>query len=243
MSTDHITHAATAAATIALPLVRSPVELHSGDRMSREEFHKLYEQMPEDFKAELIGGIVYVASPLRLSHGEPHARLVMALSIYAGRTPGVQASDNTTVMLGDDGEPQPDLFLRILPDYGGQSSTTADEYVLGAPELIVEVAHSSQAIDLHAKKEMYAKYGCKEYIVACIREQQLRWFDLAADKELSPDSAGILRTGTFPGLWLNGPALFANDFDQLMATLEQGLATPEHSAFVQQLSAAHAKRK
>ena len=32
--------------------------------MNREEFHRLYEQTPEGFKAELIGGIVYVASPL-----------------------------------------------------------------------------------------------------------------------------------------------------------------------------------
>ena len=44
-------------------------QLHSGDRLSREEFHRIYEQMPEDFKAELIGGIVYVASPMRLPHG------------------------------------------------------------------------------------------------------------------------------------------------------------------------------
>ncbi len=47
-------------------------ELYSGDRMSRAEFHPLYKQMPEDFKAELIGGTVYVASPLKLKHGTSH---------------------------------------------------------------------------------------------------------------------------------------------------------------------------
>ncbi len=244
MSTEHALDAAAAAAGAAVPLLaRSSVELHSGDRMSREEFHRLYEQTQEDFKAELIGGIVYVGSRVRVSHGEPHALLSAVLIAYASRTPGTEASDNTTVMLGDDGEPQPDLFLRVLPEYGGQSSTTPDDYVLGAPELIVEVAHSSQAIDLHAKKEMYAKYGGREYIVACLREKELRWFDLAAGNELSPDATGILRPSVFPGLWLNGPAIFALDYAPLMATLEQGLATPDHGAFVQQLTAAHANSK
>ena len=32
------------------------MELHTGDRMNREEFHRAYLQTPEGFKAELIGG-------------------------------------------------------------------------------------------------------------------------------------------------------------------------------------------
>jgi Uma2 family endonuclease len=238
MATDHVTEATTAAGFSTVPLVaRPPVELHSGDRMSREEFHRLYEQTSKNFKAELIGGIVYVASPLSLTHGEPHLLLSAVLAAYVGRTPGTQASDNTTVMLGDDGEPQPDLFLRVRPDHGGQSSTTDDDYVLGAPELIVEVAHSSRAIDLHAKKDMYSQYGVREYVVASVREKELRWFDLAAGNELAPDAAGIHRAGVFRGLWINGAALFANDYAQMMATLDQGLASPEHAAFVRALAA------
>jgi len=222
---------------LAVPPGRPPVELYNGDRMSRDEFHRLYEEAPEDFKAELIGGTVYVASPLKLGHGEPHLLLGVALAAYANRTLGVQASDNTTVVLGNDAEPQPDLLLRILPEYGGQSSTTGDDYVQGAPELIIEIAHSSQAVDLHAKKNDYARYGVREYLVACVREHRLRWFDLAKGEELQPDSAGIYRIGVFPGLWINGPALFAHDYGELMKTLEQGLSSEEHAAFVRQLAA------
>jgi len=226
---------------VVAPPRRPPVELYNGDRMSREEFHRLYEGAPEDFKAELIGGTVYVASPLKLAHGEPHLLLGVALVVYASRTPGVRASDNTTVLLGDQAEPQPDLLLRILPEYGGQSSTTKDDYVKGAPELVVEVAHSSQAVDLHDKKDDYARHGVREYLVVCVREQELRWFDLAAGKELQPDAAGIHRIQTFPGLWVNGPALLAQDYRALMQTLEEGLATPEHAAFVSELAARRAK--
>ncbi len=222
---------------VVVPPRRPPVELYSGDRMSREEFHRIYETAPEDFKAELIGGTVYVATPLKLAHGEPHLLLGVVLVAYVSRTPGVQASDNTTVVLGEEAEPQPDLLLRILPEYGGQSSTTKDDYIKGPPELVIEVAHSSQAVDLHDKKEDYARHGVREYLVVCIREQQLRWFDLIAGEELQPDKASIYRIHTFPGLLINGPALLAHDYASLMRTLEEGLASTEHAAFVAQLAA------
>lgn len=206
--------------------------------MSREEFHRVYEQMPEDFKAELIGGIVYVASPLKRRHGTNHLPLGSLFFAYEGTTPGVESSDNTTILLGDESEPQPDLFLRILPEYGGQSKTTADDYILGAPELHAEVAHSSRAIDLHGKLDDYSRYGVLEYLVVCLREQQLRWFDLRTKKELQPDADGVYRIRTFPGLWIHGAALLAKDHQGLMATLQQGLATEEHAAFVRRLAAA-----
>lgn len=226
---------------VVAPSRRPPVELYNGDRMSREEFHRLYERAPEDFKAELIGGTVYVASPLKLGHGEPHLLLGMLLALYVRRTPGVRASDNTSVVLADDSEPQPDLLLRILPEFGGQSSTTNNDYVKGAPELIVEIAHSSQAVDLHDKKDDYARHGVREYLVVCTNEQRLVWFDLAAEKELQPNEERVYRIQTFPGLWINGPALFGQDYETLITTLDEGLATPEHAAFVQGLAVHTAK--
>lgn len=217
-----------------------PVELHTGDRMTREEFHRLYEQTPPDFKAELIGGIVYVSSPMKLRHGTNHLPLGTLFFAYEGHTPGVECGDNTTILLGEDGEPQPDLFLRILPGFGGQSQTTDDDYVLGPPELTAEIAHSSRAIDLHAKRDDYQRYGVLEYLVLCLRERQLRWFDLRNDGELQPDADGIYRMQSFPGLWIDAAAVLAKDYRRMMATLEQGLATPEHAEFVQRLAAARA---
>lgn len=242
MSTEHLYDPTTGQPLLAqLSLGARSIELNSGDEMTREEFHRIYEQKPEDFKAELIGGIVYVASPLRISHGQPHALLSAPLVAYQGRTLGVEVSDNTTVILGEDCEVQPDLLLRILPEFGGQSRTNEDDYVEGPPEFVIEVALSSRAIDLHAKRRQYARYGVREYLVLCAKERQLRWFDLAAGKELQPDAAGIYRIQTFPGLWFNGSALLAQDYPKLMQTLEEGLATPEHAAFVRQLAGRRAK--
>ena len=211
-------------------------ELHTGDRMTREEFHRVYLDMPADFEAELVGGIVYVASPLKRRHGTNHLPLGTLLFAYEGSTPGVESGDNTPILLGEEGEPQPDLYLRILPECGGKSRTTDDDFVAGAPELIAEITHNSRSIDLHAKKDDYARYGVREYLVVCLQEQRLRWFDLDAGQELHADGDGVLRMRVFPGLWVDGPALLAKNYQRMMATLEGGLATPEHAAFVEGLT-------
>lgn len=213
------------------------LEMYNGDRMTQAEFHRIYSQMPKNFRAELIGGIVYVASPLKRRHGTHHIFLGAIIVAYQGNTPGTEAGDNVTVILGEEGEPQPDLFLRILPEFQGQSATDEDDYIVGAPELLVEIALTSQAIDLHTKRQDYQRYGVLEYLVATLREQRLYWFDLRADRELAPDADGVYRIRTFPGLWLHAEALFARDYQRSMAVLNQGLASPEHAAFVELLKA------
>ncbi|HZL37501.1 MAG TPA: Uma2 family endonuclease [Tepidisphaeraceae bacterium] len=217
------------------PLRHAPLELQTGDRMRREEFHRVYEQTQEDFKAELIGGIVYVASPLRIGHGKPHLLLGSAFAAYESATAGVDTSDNTTVLLGDDSEPQPDLYLRILPEYGGQSRTAPDDYVSGPPELIAEVALSSRSIDLHGKRDDYTRHGVLEYLVLSPAEPRMYWFDLRNGQELPAPADGVYKMRAFPGLWIDSAALFAKDYAKLMATLQQGLATAEHAAFVKRL--------
>jgi Uma2 family endonuclease len=218
------------------------LELHTGDHLTQAEFHRIYEQTPEDFRAELIGGIVYVASPLKIQHGKNHTPLSTLFFVYESATCGVECGDNVTVILGEDGEPQPDLFLRILPEYGGQSRNK-DDYVFGGPELAGEIANSSRSIDLHAKKNDYARYGVLEYLVLCLRERRLRWFDLHANQELSADADGVIRIRCFPGLWIDVEALLARDARRLLATLDEGLGTPEHEAFVRQLSASKKKKR
>jgi Uma2 family endonuclease len=218
------------------------MELHTGDRMSQAEFHRIYERMPENFKAELIGGIVYVASPLKRQHSNPHVLLATVFGTYVLNTLGVESGDNGTVLLGEKSEPQPDLYMRILPEYGGQSRTTKDDYVQGAPELVAEIALSSRALDLHAKRYDYTRYGVREYLVLSLHEGRFYWFDLQADRELEPDDDGVIRVRCFPGLWIDVEALLTQQ-RRMMAVLEQGLATPEHTTFVQSLAQAAARRR
>ena len=225
--------------TATLTRPKSRIEsLHNGDRMSREEFHARYRQLSEDVDAELIGGVVFMAAAMRRRHGTNHLPLGTLFFAYESHTPGTESGDNTTILLGDDGEPQPDLYLRVLPECGGQSRTTPDDWLEGPPELVAEIAHSSRSIDLHAKRDDYARYGVREYLVLSLEDSKLYWFDLTKDELLAPEADGILRLRTFPGLWIHEAALFAKDFPQLMSTLQLGLATQQHSAFVTQLQTA-----
>ena len=65
-----------------------------------------------------------MSSPVSVEdHGTPHAALMMPLSLYWTFTPGVCAGDNSTLRLDPDNEVQPDGFLFIEPECGGQVKT------------------------------------------------------------------------------------------------------------------------
>lgn len=213
----------------------------NGDRMDQKTFHELYKKTPDGFKAELIGGIVYVASPTTSRHGRPHARIVYWLSVYSDHTPGTDTLDNTTNVLGAESEPQPDACLLVEPEYGG-STTDTDGYVTGPAELVAEVAYSSAAFDLHAKRIEYEQAGVREYLVAVVETQTVEWFTRGRRGfvPLKADAGGTLRSKVFPGLWLDTAAVFARSPRRLMTVLQQGLATPEHVAFVKKLEARRA---
>ncbi len=139
----------------SIPVSNGAPLLENGDRMKQPEFHKRYLACPEGIIFELIGGTVYMASPLRYPHGSYTQLLSGVFVVYAAGTPGVEGADNATVILGEESEPQPDSALRLLPEYGGQSYVDEDEYLVGAPELLSEVAYSSRAIDLNQKRDDY----------------------------------------------------------------------------------------
>lgn len=209
--------------------------LESGDRLSRVEFERCYAAMPSVKKAELVEGVVYMASPVRFeSHGSPHGRIMTWLGVYVAATPGVSMGDNVTVRLDADNEVQPDALLRLDPALGGQSRISADDYVEGAPELIVEIAASSASYDLHDKKRVYRRNGVREYLVWVVSERRLegwQWRD-GDYLPLSVDADGVLRSAVFPGLALAAEALLAGDLAQVLAVLQAELTKPEHAAFV-----------
>jgi len=210
--------------------------LENGDMLSRAEFERRYQAMPYVKKAELIEGIVYIKSSVPFeTHAEPHANLIGWLGNYKIATPGLRLGDNPTVRLDFDNEPQPDAVLLIDPNYGGQSRFSDDGYIEGAPELVIEIAASSASIDLRDKKRVYRRNGVKEYIVWQVIEERFDWFFLQDGEYISqtPDAEEIIRSQVFPGLWLSVSALLNGNMLEVIATLQTGLATPEHQHFLQ----------
>jgi Uma2 family endonuclease len=219
--------------------------LENGDRLDQKTFHTRYEAMPEDFRAELIGGIVYLPSPRKVPHGQALGLVARWLGEYEEATPGTTALLATTLILGPESEPEPDVCLFIDPEYGGKVQIDEDEYLCGAPELVVEVSSSSESIDLHRKKEDYQKAGVLEYVVLALRTQQVYWFvrRRGRHQEVPLPQDGIFRSRQFPGLWFDAEAMLHDQRSRVLAALKQGLATPEHAAFVARLEKQAARKR
>ncbi len=141
-----------------------------------------------------------------------------------------------TAILGEKSEPQPDLILRVLTEHGGRSRYNDDEYLVGPPELVAEVAHSSLAIDMNRKRLDYQAAGVREYVVFSVEERELHWFHFPSRRKLKPDRNGLWKSRIFPGLWVDGTALAARDAARLIAAVQQGRASPEHAAFAARLA-------
>ncbi len=197
----------------------APVDLpplENGDHLTRYEFERRYEAR---------------------SHGGPHGQIIAWLGVYSAATPGVEFYDNVTVRLDLDNEPQPDALLRLEPEAGGNSRVSAEDYVEGAPELIVEIAASSVSYDLHDKLRVYRRNGVPEYMVWRVYDKQVDWFRLIQDEyvPLTPDESGVVHSQVFPGLCLVVSALLEGDLAKVLAELQKGLETAEHAAFVERL--------
>lgn len=231
------------ATTLKPPLAASPEDdeilpLENGDRLTRAEFERRYNAMPDLKKAELIEGIVYKGSPVsHKHHSRPHFHLIGWLAYFEAATPRLEGGDNGSVRLDEDNMPQPDCFMFIQRARGGQSRVDEDDYIEGAPELVAEVASSNASYDLNAKLRVYREHGVKEYIVWRVRNRAIDWFVLRDGEyvRLTAAEDGILKSELFPGLWLDPAAMLDGNLARVLAVLDEGTKSPEHAEFAARL--------
>jgi hypothetical protein len=215
------------------------IELRPGDHLDQPTFHRRYEAMPEGFRAELIGGVVMVPLAVSATHAEGLGVLATWLNLYRFATPGTLALLDGTIILGPESEPQPDGVLLILPEHGGQTRREG-EYVAGPPELVAEVAYASHSCDLHSKLRDYERAGVREYIVLVGRSKRVERLSLRDGRfqRMPAGEDGVLRSEIFPGLWLDPAVMMAREGSRVVEVLQRGLASPEHSTFVDRLKEA-----
>jgi hypothetical protein len=180
--------------------------LESGDHLTRHEFERRYEAMPHLKKAELIEGVVYIPSPPRWHHhAVPHAELICWLGTYRAFTPGVQVGANGSIRLDLENELQPDAAMIIEPTRGGKVRLSDDDYIVGAPEMVAEVAASTVSMELNAKFRVYRRNNVCEYLVWRVHDEIIDWLALRESQyeRLPLTSEGIYKSEVFPGLWLD----------------------------------------
>ena len=175
-------------------------------------------------------------SPQTSDHGWTQTEVDTWLGTYRAYTAGCGAgSQSTWLMLQS--APQPDHYLWILPECGGQSRIRG-KYHIGAPELAAEVCFSSAAYDLGVKEALYQRAQVEEYVAFIVEDEEIRWHWLSKGvyRLIQPTSKGIFRSRVFPGLWLDSRALWKHDLARVLKTLQQGLHSAEHRAFVTKLA-------
>ncbi len=196
--------------------------LQSGDHLTRDQFERIYHLHPEIKKAELIEGVVFVASPVYLPHSYFHGRITTWAGVYEGLTPIVMFADNLSVRLDLDNEVQPDVALWYID---GQATAPENTYLEGAPDLVIEVAASTAQYDLHSKKNVYRRRtGVREYVVLIVNEKRTEWSVAQEGKfvEVVPEN-DVYKSQVFPGLWFDSAAFWREDTKQLLAVLQQGM--------------------
>jgi hypothetical protein len=224
-------------------MVTQPVGLRDGDRLTRPVFERRLFAAPRIKHAELVDGLVVLHKPGEAVFAHARFSLIGWLGAYAAGTSGVVGHAHARVRLDLDNEPQPDGFLRIIEAHGGQSRVDKDGFVVGAPELVVEVAHTSVSYDLHAKLNVYRRHGVREYVVWRTGDRAIDYFALrdGAFVPVPPGAGGVFKSVVFPGLWLDARALIAGQPAQVLATLQKGIRSKSHAAFVAGLG--RAKRR
>jgi Uma2 family endonuclease len=117
---------------------------------------------------------------------------------------------------------KPDVLL-FVPGQGARISE--DDYISGAPELMVEISASTVSIDLHQKKQAYQRNGVREYIVWRTLEREIDWFWLDNGEyiRLKPDENGVIQSQVFPGLWLAVEAMLSGEINEVLSVLQAGL--------------------
>ena len=150
----------------------------------------------------------------------------------------MEAGDNGSVRLDLDNEPQPDAYLIIRPEHGGQARISEDDYIEGAPELVAEVAASSASYDLGKKlarlpaqrRPRVRRLAGPRSPGRLVREPRRV---IRADRSRRPTASCAARC--FPASGSTRPPLMRGDVNGVLAVVQQGLNSPEHAEFVARL--------
>jgi Uma2 family endonuclease len=210
-----------------------------GDRLTRTEFERRYEAMPNFKRAELIEGVVSIPSPVGIIRGNsPHFHLVGWIGPYEAATPGLEGGSYATIRLDETNETQPHVVLITDQERGGQARIGDDDFIEGPPEFVAEICPSGVSFDLHTKLEVYRRNGVLEYLVWRVLDEKFDWFVLrdGAFLALTEDASGLLKSQVFPGLWLDAAALVRDDMPHVLDVVRQGIASSEHASFAERLA-------
>jgi Uma2 family endonuclease len=187
-----------------------------------EEFCRL---VNEDQKADLIDGVIYMASPENADANDLVGWLYWLLRAYVRKKDlGKVYFSRVAYRLDNTNAPEPDIgFIRQ-----GRLHAVRRGSVQGPPDLAIEVASpESVERDYERKRQQYERFGVREYWIVDEVEERLTVLRLVKGtfREVRP-RRGVVSSRVLPGFWLRPEWLWQEPLPDEMATLKQILKGP-----------------
>jgi len=195
----------------------------ASDLVTVDEFFALD---PDGQKADLIDGVIYMASPDSHRASTLTKMITVMLDGYvaAKQVGGDVNGSRFAYILSPIRAPEPDVAY-IAPE---RMHLLRDRAMQGGPDIAVEiVSRDSKRRDYHEKRELYRYSGTREYwIIDPIKKAAL--FLLLRDGEYHPaelEDGHVFRSTVIPGFWIDAVWLFAEPLPSGYDCLQKILAS------------------
>ena len=186
-----------------------------------EDFYAL---VPDRQKADLLDGVIYVASP-DTYHGDQYTNFLARLlaGFCEARDLGKVFGSRFAFRLSPHRCPEPDVAvvlasrLHLVDDHG----------MTGGPDVAVEVvSRDSRTRDYRDKRRIYEESGVSEYWLVDPIKGRADFLVLEAGKYQSAvlDDGSIFRSRVLPGFFLDGRWLFGEDLPKVQPTSTRSCA-------------------
>ena len=191
------------------------------DLVTVEEFYCL---VPDGQKADLLDGVIYMASPDTRRSDRLGGFIKVLLQGYAEiRGLGEVYGSRFAFELSQFRAPEPDVaFVRTA-----RLHLVSERRMVGGPDIAVEiVSRDSRQRDYGEKKQLYAEAGVSEYWIVDPLQRRVEFHRLHAGRyELVPlEHNHIFRSGVLEGFWLDVEWLLTDPLPKAYEKLQEIVA-------------------
>ena len=189
-----------------------------------EEF---FREIPDGVKADLIDGVIYVASPDSIDDDRLGYFIRNLIAFYAKRTlrGGSTHGSRVAFVVGPRRAPEPDISY-VSPERLAILTRTRGT---AGPDIAVEiVSHDSVDRDYRLKKQLYEDAGVLEYWIIDPLDHRTTFYRLRQGRfeEVPLRNGRIFCSEALPGFWIRTAWFFQNPLPDDLECLEQILAAP-----------------
>ncbi len=171
-----------------------------------------YSKLPEGTTYQLINGELVMSPSPTTYHQEIILNIVSLLNTYAGKNKlGKVLISPIDVYFNEYETFQPDIIFIVRE----RKDIIKEKKIEGAPDLVIEILSENNAYyDLKHKKNIYEKYGVKEYWIVDPMDKSVEVFEGKGKKFTLIDQKkdkGKIKSKIFSGLKIDAADIFKKD--------------------------------